>query len=103
MEIFRWGKENVTAQCPESFQGGSVLSATSIQGLGRTSGKVQSKKATFSSVAAARFADGKPNQRSLKIRTYWDDVDPTRRYWRAPDGTLDILEMNKAGRESIPT
>lgn len=93
-DIFRWGQKNVRGLRSHGLTQSEIyMRLLPHHQATVTSGGIQHHKCRFTSDELEDFRHRNIGKDKLKITIVWDGVDPTRRYWKRPDGSLGILEM----------
>lgn len=103
VQIFNWGKANIIGTTARDQISDSELYfrllPTFTVALYRSG--VRHNGYYFSSVELTKFRHQNLSTKHLKVVISFDGADPLRRYWRMPNGALNILSISKQGKKQI--
>lgn len=103
VEIFKWGKANIMGTTARDHISDSELYFRLLPSFNVALYRngVRHAGYYFSSPELVKFRYHNLSTKSLNIEISFDSSDPLRRYWKMPNGELNILSISKQGKKKI--
>lgn len=103
VEIFKWGKKNIMGATARDHVSDSELYFLLLPNCSVSlfRGGVRHKGYYFSSPELIKFRHQNLSKKNLSIVISWDIADPEIRYWKMPNGILNVLTISKEGKKRV--